>query len=539
MSKMKKPKTELTQLESRLLYKNLSQSTFKSLSCDELNKLSDAGLSLKFSKGSTIAKRNESVLWFGVLLEGEILLSIGQDTLGSIKAGSLIGSIAVLEFKPTTIHTFDLTGYTEGTLSCFLIEDLANIHRKLPRIATKLIELIGRQTLNSVFFNFTQNIFSFSHPILHHEYSTRRKQEFIQSHSMLVNSDIDRIDIKYLATIFKVIHFKEGTWITKKDTIENSVFFVIEGKCGNFESREFEDDVFGAEHFLVPGTFWQHSIVGTSDGTLLWMRLEDFNDVIVKYSSTCVKFIKILTSFIAKKIFDRKTRRLPIQVKTVQDFIELDPSQLSEKVKLNEISEESDEDEPKLFPLYTFPMFEQKIEPKQDSLKPESPDLLFPKERLAKQNIELSKKKKSGKSISPRLKKQIKKPEISGEIAEIVKEIVIDIRKTEEVNAKLQEEIRKFQEENSGLEKLIHDEGLDIESKEVRLKKIRVLKDIEKLKEPKDINMKVAPNFQQITKDQVRTSKEFYLAWKYAEKWKEFVRKNRQARLGKLNTFKF
>lgn len=537
---MKKPKTELTQLESRILFKNLSQSTFKGLSCDELNKLADSGITLKFSRGMTIAKRNESVLWFGVLLEGEILLSIGQDSLGTIKPGSLIGSLTVLEYKPSTTHIFDLTGSTDGLLSCFLIEDLSNIHRKLPKLASKFIEAIGKQCLNSISYNFSQQFYYSSNALQHHEYSTRRKQEFIQSHHLLANSEIDRIDVKYLATAFKVIHFKENSWITRKNTIENSVFFVIEGKCGNFESREYEDDVFGAEHFLVPGTLWEYSVVGTTNGTLLWMKLEDFNDVLVKYSSTCVKFIKILAGFTCRKIFDRKTHKLPISLKIAQDFVELDPSQLSEKTKLNNITEESDEDEPKLFPLYTFPMFEQKTMTKEEAKRPESPDLLFPKERLAKQMIEInSKKRKTGRSISPRVKRAAKAKEITGEVAEIVKEIVVDIKNTEEINSKLLEEIQKMKEENAELERLIYEEGLEIESKEVRLRKSKVLKDIERLKEPKDINLKVAPSFQQITAEQIKTSKEFYLAWKYGEKWKAYIKRMKQIRLDKKNTFIF
>jgi hypothetical protein len=405
----------------------------------------------------------------------------------------------------------------------------------MPKIAMKFIELIGKQSLNSSSYNLHQGFLFSKNFLSFQEYSVRRKQEFIMQHSALVNSELDRIDLKVLASVFKVVHFNQDSWITRKDTIENSVFFVVEGRCGNYELKEYEENVFGAEHFLLPNIVWENSVVGTGPGTLLWMKLEDFSDIVQKNPVSCGRFVKVLTNLVSCKIFDRKTQTFPLSVKTEQPFIELDPSQLTEKQKLPKITEESDEEVEKAFPLYTFPMFEAENEDLEKSFeKPESPELIFPKERLHKQVIDQQAKRKGKRSPSPRVRREVKKKEISVEINEIIMEIVVDIKQTEEMNQKLLEEIRKMKEENKELEEIINLEELEVESKEVRLKKNRVLKDIEKISHGKDFNLNLAKSFQHIMNDQVKLSKAFYLAWKYSEKWKEFVRKRQQQKSLKL-----
>lgn len=525
MSKFKKPKSELTPLDSRLLYKSFSSTLFHDLSCDELNKLSDSGLPLKFSKGSQIGKRNEPIIWFGILLSGELLLSINDDTLGTLQSGSLIGGLAVLDYKPSSQYQYDITGNSEGVISCFLIEDLSNIHRKIPKIAIKFIELIGKQTLNFASYNLNAKFLFASNFIEYTEYSVRRKQEFAALHPVIASSDLDKIDLKVLASVFKVVHFKAGTWITRKGTVENSVFFVFSGRCGDFDSREFEENVFGAEYFLEPGREWESSVVGTGDGILLWMRLEDFNDIVLKQAASCVKFVKLLSYLVASKIFDRKTEKLAISVKTDQNFLELDPSQLTPSQKLSEIQEESDKEYQEEFPLYTFPMYEDLLPEPLPIPAEAAPELLFPLDRLKKQQIELKSKRKGKPSPSPpRAKRDPLKKEISSEISDLIKDLVLDIKKIEEENQKLEEEIEKLNEENYTIQQNIEDENLQVESKEVKIKKARVMKDIEKIQQSKDFNLNQAPNFKQITQGQVSASRSFYLAWKYAEKWKEFVK---------------
>ena len=179
------------------------------------------------------------------------------------------------------------------------------------------------------------------------------------------------------------------------------------------------------------------------------MRLEDFNDIVLKQSSSCAKFVKLLTYLVASKIFDRKTEKLAISVKTEQNFLEIDPSQLSHCQKLSEIQEESEPEQQEEFPLYTFPMYEDQLLPSLPLEEHEAPELLFAKDRLKKQQIELRSKRKGKPSPSPpRGKREPLKKEMSSEISDLIKDLVLDIKRIEEENNKLEEEIEKLNEDN-------------------------------------------------------------------------------------------
>jgi hypothetical protein len=154
MSKQKKPKTELEPLEARQLYKSLPGYIFQDWSCDEINKLADCSLNLRFGFSNTIAKRNEPVGWLGLILQGTCLLSVGPDKVAEIFPGSVIGYLPALLYKSSLVHVYDITACSDGVISAFYLEDLNNFHKKNPKLAIKLFEFIGKAALDTLHFQF-------------------------------------------------------------------------------------------------------------------------------------------------------------------------------------------------------------------------------------------------------------------------------------------------------------------------------------------------------------------------------------------------
>lgn len=466
MAKAKRPKNELTQLEARNLYHGLEKTVLADWSREEVNKLADSSLNLNFAYANTISKKNEPILWLGILLKGDLLLSIGTEKIGMVHPFAVLNYTAALQGKKVQTQTFDITAMSNGVLSLFYFEDLLNLPKKQPKIALKFYEFLGKTTVSSIFSQFFQSPIQLTHIPNYIEYSTRRKQEFINMHPCFSNTlDLARIDIKVLASVFKVIHPQENVFITKKGHIDDSVFFVVQGKTGIFEEKVFEENIFGIENFLKPGLEWKHSVVAVEHSTILALPAADFADVVGKHGGTAAKFVKILANVYAKQVFDRKTQNVPVDLATSQDFIEIDVATLCVGPKLVKITEESEDETENAIPLYTFPMFEAATLPNKTIAEPL--EFVFFKEKLAKQVFEVEAKKKArkGPSIpSPRPHKlPQKQPGLSSHFSEISKAL----NDLEKENLELEKKIQELEEENEKINSEINEEFLEVERKNV------------------------------------------------------------------------
>ena len=166
---------------------------------------------------------------------------------------------------------------------------------------------------------------------------------------------------------------------------------------------------------------WNYSVIGIAQGTVLCMNFSEFQEIVAKYPSTAIKFIKILTDIYSKNIFDRKSHNIPSNITASQNFLEIDTTKLTIEPKLNKITEESEDDpgNSSVLPLYTFPMFDitkenlevhekklektyqnpEKKEKNEEDKEIPPEELVFPKQKLAKQIIEVNSKRKGRKSI--------------------------------------------------------------------------------------------------------------------------------------------
>ena len=69
------------------------------------------------------------------------------------------------------------------------------------------------------------------------------------------------------------------------------------------------------------------------------------------------------------------------------------------------------------------------------------------------------------------------------------------------------------------------------------MKKVKVLKDITSFQYNRDPNLEIAENFNKLLVDQANNHKRHYLAWKYAEKWKAYIKNKKMlASTSKLKT---
>ena len=117
-------------------------------------------------------------------------------------------------------------------------------------------------------------------------------------------------------------------------------------------------------------------------------------------------------------------------------------------------------------------MFEKKIEEIVESkeIKPEIIESLFPKEKLAKQSLEVEAKKKAARMRgvpSPRIKKNSARKPVENDLALNFGEIAKDLKDLEDENFELNKQIMKLEEENDKLMKEINEEDLEVERKDV------------------------------------------------------------------------
>ncbi|OMJ91856.1 hypothetical protein SteCoe_5532 [Stentor coeruleus] len=597
MSRTKRPINDIDPIQARLLYKKFSNDLFKSWSCNEINKLSDFSINLKFNPNNTICKRNEGVSWLGIIIEGTCLISIGNEKIGLISEGYTIGNLAVLQAKGGIEHIFDITAKSPGILSIFYIEDIMNIQKKIPELTVKILDLFGLKMLDCFQYQMQGRTVLEKNVLETTEYSTRRKQEFCGLNRVLEEfPEFDRIDIKILSSVFKVLHFKENKIIIKAGTIEDTVFFLVEGELGIPETKEYADIIFGVDNFLNPGMLWNFSIMGLSVGTAICMTRGDFMDIIEKYAWTGGKFLRLLTSCVCKNISYSKSAKFPAPVAMPQNYIELDPRKVIPQPNIAEAANESDEEpdqKNKLPPLYLFPMFETKQQgryikelnnsqkdftkipnlsmnsfaksskiiespiksniktttsfgidtnnmgksiinlEKQGNLeekRPDTPENLFLIDKAKKQRIEdmanRRGKRRQGSS-SPNGRRSPLKKNVNHDITETFAEIARDLKKDEEENREIIKKIKLIEEENAELMRIIDSESMFVEEKDVRLKKNRVMKDIEKIRYKEENAPRVGKSFNSIISDQAKQNRVFYLAFKYSQKWIEFVRRKK------------
>lgn len=598
MSRTKRPINDIDPIQARLLYKKFANDLFKTWSCNEINKLSDFSINLKFNPNNTICKRNEGVSWLGLILEGTCLISIGNEKIGLISEGYTIGNLAVLQAKGGIEHIFDITAKSPGILSIFYIEDIMNIQKKIPELTVKILDLFGIKMLDCFQYQMLGRTILKKNVLETTEYSTRRKQEFCGLNRVLDEfPEFDRIDIKILSSVFRVLHFTENKIIVQAGTAEDTVFFLVEGELGIPETKEYADIIFGVDNFLNPGKLWNFSVMGLKVGTVLCMTRDDFMDIIEKYAWTCGKFLRLLIACVCKNISYNKSAKFPAPVTMPQNYIELDPLKVIPQLNIAEVANESDEEpdqkKKKLPPLYLFPMFETKQQGKylkdlnnsqkdfakitnqnlnnlsksakvfesplktniktttsfgQDTnaigksfinlekqgnfeeKRPDTPENLFLQDKAKKQRIEdmanRRGKRRQG-SPSPNGRKSPLKKNVNHDITETFAEIAADLNKDEEENREIIKKIRLIEEENAEIMRIIDSESMYVEEKDVRLKKNRVMKDIEKIRYKEENAPRVGKSFNSIISDQARQNRVFYLAFKYSKKWIEFVRRKK------------
>ena len=110
-----------------------------------------------------IAKKSEPVESVGILLKGQVLLSVQTDKIGVLETGTVIGYMAGLQSKQVLNHNFDITALNDGILSVFYIRDLQELPKKSPKLAFKLVEFFANQASSIIFSQFLGgNIFLYN-----------------------------------------------------------------------------------------------------------------------------------------------------------------------------------------------------------------------------------------------------------------------------------------------------------------------------------------------------------------------------------------
>lgn len=126
----------------------LTSKYFHGFGRDELKTLAKSFSIMDISRGDVIVQQGETGSWAGLLMSGELHISIdGQRIPGVIHAGQCVGEMAVFA---NGRRAATITCAVEGQIATMLIRDLQRLLREKPAIGAKLVTAFARSVMETL-----------------------------------------------------------------------------------------------------------------------------------------------------------------------------------------------------------------------------------------------------------------------------------------------------------------------------------------------------------------------------------------------------
>jgi len=453
MSNKKRPTNELDPVYKRRLFQLLRSDTilFKGWAKDEINALADLAVVLKMFPNDRLVRRGEKVEWLGIILSGEALVTVEFLSLGRLSVGDMIGYMGSLKLEGNETHKFDVVTTVEGYLAVIFADDIGNLSRKVPRMATKFYEALVYKTLNVISFQYFGNTFYSPTRFTTEEFTLKRISDMLSrvpEYNLKVLSALDRMEQKVFLSACKFVRFTPNMLIYSPNALESSVIFLTNGDLAEFRPNETylyrTGDILGLSNFINSGalTAWRYEVRAVGFGGLVLFNREYFNDIAIASPTYAIKIYTLIAKLLCEQISKSKTipfnlpvserRRSVLSLDTMSltksNFIELDTTKLRErrenlssiqslsqksippsivegKSSLPSIREDPEESKRDVFfdynlseefpPLYVFSRFrDYLVEPMQPVDRPEMLGSLLIAEKMEKQRLEAEEAKK-------------------------------------------------------------------------------------------------------------------------------------------------
>jgi hypothetical protein len=354
MSK-KRPANELDPAYKRRLFQLLRTDTsiFKGWAKDEVNALADIAVMLKMFPNDRLVRRGERVEWLGIVMSGNALVTVDFMKLGRLTVGDMIGYMGTLKLDGNETHKFDVIATTDGYLAVIFAEDIGNLSRKAPRMATKFFESVVFKTLNVINFQYYSTPFYSPSRFVSEDFTLKRINDMLSrvpEFNIKVISQLDRMEQKVFLSACKFVKFSPNMLIWSPNALESSVIFLTSGDL--VEMRPLESyiyktgDILGLANFINAGaaSAWKYEVRAVGFGGFVLFNKDFFNDIAIASPSYAVKIYSLIAKLLCEQISHSKTApfSLPIGERrrsllsleqvdlTRNNFIELDTMKLRE-----------------------------------------------------------------------------------------------------------------------------------------------------------------------------------------------------------------
>jgi len=89
---------------------------------------------VSFSPGTVIIEKGENAEWLGIITDGSITIQRGEDQVGKLSVGEMIGFTEVSGLEKEVIFEYDMIALTYGYIAFVTLTDLKLFKKKRPTL---------------------------------------------------------------------------------------------------------------------------------------------------------------------------------------------------------------------------------------------------------------------------------------------------------------------------------------------------------------------------------------------------------------------
>lgn len=258
----------------------------------ELAGLAEVARFFSFNKSSVLARREEPVDYFGLVVSG-LAVAIHDDAIiADLPCLEMIGYMALLDLPGAHYHFFDVMGESDGVLLTLRLEEAKELQLKHPTAFTKLQDIAAAKCLEVVRFQYLADSLNRELKVGCNYFTDKRIAELFEfSSNALLKEFWTKLENKERTVFGRCARFFEVNpkeVLIQKQLSHSTVLFVLKGECIAIdETNELsgsrivipQGDVFGVVNFLEERPF-DHNVYCRQKGVCMivkYLRVDTAN----------------------------------------------------------------------------------------------------------------------------------------------------------------------------------------------------------------------------------------------------------------------
>ncbi|EAS00560.3 cyclic nucleotide-binding domain protein (macronuclear) [Tetrahymena thermophila SB210] len=282
---------------------------FQNWNVQELSDLSEYMRFISFTKSTPLAKKNESVDYFGIIISGRALISSEGKVFGYLETGDMIGYLNFAKIQNTQTHFFDINGEKEGFIAAIRIEDYKTMSKKSPKIAFKLSQVITKKAFDTVHFQYrNEHLLNDIQPTPSILPPKRIVDMFEKSPAFQgLIKRMEKRDRSNFLKFAQLYEFNPKDLICRRRSRCHQMIFLLKGELLEFNHEDDSvtsyrpGDIIGLKEFYLDLS-WTSNIIAKSEGCYLVLRSEHLEDIALENGGSAINLYNLFASYECDKI---------------------------------------------------------------------------------------------------------------------------------------------------------------------------------------------------------------------------------------------